>query len=117
MSKFEIKKRSRDLLLLASWLVGMFFMPSTAWAGCVTTPNSLYPILVDASSSCSALGMQGCATDGSGNCVIPNPAPGGDPIVIQVSPSNIVGSIPTPPNLISWSVTSGPAMLAVAVGR
>lgn len=112
MSKFEIKKRSRDLLLLASWLVGMFFMPSTAWAGCVTTPNSLYPILVDASSSCSALGMQGCATDGSGNCVIPNPISGQPAIVIQVSPSDAVGSIPQPPGLVSWQVLSGPPAIA-----
>ncbi len=104
-------KRFRALALLAGWLLALLAAPATVMAGCLATPNSNFTILVDATSNCSALGgnMSGCQTNASGTCVIPNPTSGGVPIVVQMTPSNAVGSTPTATGF-SWTAT-GPAAL------
>ena len=95
------------VMILGS-LLAMLAAPVTVMAGCLTTPNSKFTMLVDASSSCEALSgnMYGCQTDASGTCTIPNPTPGGTPIVVTVSPSSAVGGT----DAVSWTAT-GPTAL------
>jgi len=98
--------------MAACAMVALLGTPAIAVGGCLDTTNSEFTVLIDASSSCAALGggITGCQVDSTGSCTIPNPTPGGDPIVVQVTPSTAVGEIPSEPNLVSWSAT-GPASL------
>jgi len=96
-------------LMILGWLLAISAAPVTAMAdGCTESPNSQFTLLVDSSSSCEALSsnMTGCQTDATGTCTIPNPTPGGTPIVVTVTPSDAVGTSGT----FSWSAT-GPASL------
>jgi hypothetical protein len=104
-------KRFRALALLAGWLLALLAAPATVMGGCLITPNANYTLLVEATSSCSGLSanMHGCTTNASGTCVIPNPTSGGVPIVVQMIPSNAVGSTPTATGF-GWTAT-GPAAL------
>jgi hypothetical protein len=108
MCNFNLRKRCRDYLLMGTCLLAAGVMPSSAWAEGCTPAGAQFTMLVDASSSCSALSvnMKGCVTDSTGRCEIENPG-GGNNIVIQVDPSNAVGSIPTGPGLVSWKVLPG----------
>lgn len=100
-------------VLLAGWLLALLATPAAVMADCLATPNAKFSVLIDASSSCSNMSanMSGCQVDPvSGSCTIPNPVPGGQPIVIQVTPADAVGSVPVAPGLVSWTAT-GPAEL------
>lgn len=100
------------MLLLFGWMLALLGAPATVMGTCTETANSEYTILVDAASSCEATSgnMLGCQTDANGICTIPNPTPGGDPIVVTVTPSNAVGEVPAFPDLVSWTAT-GPVEL------
>lgn len=108
MNTINIGKRFGAGLLLFGWLLALLGAPATVLGDCLETPNSKFTLLVDASSSCEALSsnMFGCQTDATGTCTIPNPTPGGDPIVVTVSPPDAVGGS----GLISWTAT-GPTVL------
>ena len=109
---YNIRNNCRCLLSLGAWLLAASAMPSSAWAECLDTPNSEFTLLVDASSSCAALSsnMSGCQTGSNGLCTITRS--GFEPIVIQVTPSNAVGSVPADPGRVSWQVLNGPPLLA-----
>lgn len=111
MNTINNGKRFWAQALLAGWLLALLAAPAMVVGECLTTPNSNYTLLVEATSSCAGLSanMHGCATDASGACVIPNPTPGGDPIVVQMTPSNAVGSTPTATGF-AWTAT-GPTEL------
>ena len=108
MNTIKGRKLFSSGLIIFGWLLALLAAPATAMAGCLPTPNSNFTLLVDASSSCQALSsnMYGCQTDTTGTCTIPNPMPGGTPIVITVTPSDAVGSSMP----FSWTAT-GPAVL------
>lgn len=113
MYNLDLRKRYRSLLILAACLLAASGLPSSALAECLAGENARFTLLVDASSSCAALSgnMTGCETDANGLCIIDNPQPSGADIVIQVTPSDAVGSVPIPPGLVSWQVQSGPQAL------
>ncbi len=109
MNTINIRKRVSAGLLLCGGLLSLLAAPATVLGECLTTPNSNYTLLVDSSSSCEALSsnMHGCQTNSSGVCTIPNPVPGGAPVVVTVTPSSAVGgSAP-----FNWTAT-GPTTLA-----
>jgi len=108
MNTINGRKRFSVGVLISGWLLALLAVPATVMAGCLTTPNSQFTMLVDASSSCGALSgnMYGCQTDATGTCTIPNPTPGGAPIVVTVTPSDAVGST----DAVSWTAT-GPTVL------
>jgi len=107
----KVLKRVGGALLLAGGMFALLGTPAIAVGGCLDTTNSEFTVLIDASSSCAALGgMSGCQVDSTGSCIIPNPTPGGGDIFVQVTPSTAVGEVPSEPNLVSWSAT-GPASL------
>jgi len=110
MNTINNGKKIRTVVLLAGWLLALMAAPATVMGGCTETANAAYSVLIDASSSCAATSMNGCTTDSSGYCVIPNPTTGGDPIEVQVTPADAVGSVPAEPGLVSWTAT-GPVSL------
>lgn len=109
MYKLDLKKRCSYVLFLGVFWVAAAVMPSSVWgAGCLTTDNSEFCMVVDASSTCTALSenMSGCVTDSNGICTIVNPS--GPNIVVQVTPLDAVGSVPDPTlGEISWQVLPG----------
>ena len=111
MNTNNIRKRCKSILMVAGWLVALHAYPLSVWAGCTTSDNQQFNLLVDASSSCGALSanMSGCLTDTSGTCTINqtiNGIPTGAAITVQVNPSNAVGSTPSAPGLVSWTATA-----------
>lgn len=113
MDIYNVLKRCKGILLTVGWLAALLATPTTVWAECLDTPNQEFNVLIDASSSCSALSsnMVGCTTDSAGSCVIENPDESGEDIHIQVTPMDAVGKVPSAPGYVSWEVTRSPSRL------
>ena len=98
--------RSRVMALIAGGLIAALLPLGFAWSECIKSSEdpSLFSLLIDATSSCSALSsnMTGCQVNAStGECTMTNPMNTSEFITVKLTAGSVGGTTP-----FSWTATS-----------